>query len=110
MGERRPLLPFDGGIALRVEGAKASMVRGKGKGLSWTRAHPGERMGRTRHPGAVRAGQTELKAQSPGLTAGAAGRGCRHWASTGGPVMGSERHRGEVCVVAARAGGRPGGH
>lgn len=70
-GEWQPLLPLDGEIALRVEGAKASMVRGMGKGLSWTQAHPGERMGRTRHPGAVsRAGQMERKAQSQSLNCG----------------------------------------
>lgn len=82
------------------------MVRGTWKGLSWTGAHPGERMGRTRHPGAVsRAGQTELKAQSQGLTVGVAGRGCRRWAGHGRPcpVTGSERHLGKgVC------GGSPG--
>lgn len=57
MGERQLPLPLAGGISLRGERAKASMARGLGKGLSWTRALPGELVGRTMDTGSQERGR-----------------------------------------------------
>lgn len=70
MGERRPLLPFDGGIALRVEGAKASMVRGKGERAELDTGSSRREDGEDQAPGSCEGWTDRAQGPEPGPNCG----------------------------------------